>query len=85
MKIMHFLGKIDLDGNDKLVIQFYERPKSEDKYMCDKFFHVSCYYVDKKDIDKLEKLKKDELEFYFLRIIVEACEYIAQFNNKENF
>ncbi|MBQ3546097.1 MAG: hypothetical protein IJA34_14115 [Lachnospiraceae bacterium] len=45
---MHFLGKIDLDGNDKLVIQFYERPKSEDKYMCDKFFYVSCYYVDKK-------------------------------------
>lgn len=80
---MHFLGKIDLDGNDKLVIKFYERSKSEDKYMCDKFFHVSCYYVDRRDIDKLGELKNDELELYFLGIIVEACEYISKFNNKE--
>ena len=79
---MQFLAKIDLDGNDKLVIHFCEKPASSNKYVCDKYFHVSCYNVDKNVIDKSDTLKDDELDKFFLDIIVEACKYIARFNNR---
>lgn len=78
---MNFLPKIDLDGNDKLVIYFKEKPEFEERYVCDKDFHVSWYYVDRSDIDKLKKLDKNTLNEYYLNIIARTLKDIGQQNN----
>lgn len=81
-QFLYFFSKMDLDGSSKLVICFEEKPKEKKKYMRDEYFHVSIYYVDKGVLEKYKTLEKDELDEYFLTIIVDACNYIAQFNNK---
>lgn len=75
---------MDLDGSSKLVICFEEKPKDKKKYVRDEYFHVSIIYVDKDVLGQFEILERDELDEYFLAIIVDACSYIARFNGKND-
>lgn len=77
----YYLPKIILDGSSKLVIYFKDKPESEKQYMIDHYFGVSWYYVDNNDISKLETLKKEELNEYYLNIIIKVFKDIVQINN----
>lgn len=76
-QFLHYLTKIDLDGSSKLVICFEEKPKDTKKYVCDTYFHVSVYYVDKDVLDRFRTLEQDMMAEYFLGILVDACSNIA--------
>lgn len=75
---MHYLPRIDLDGSSKLTIFFKEIKESERQYMKNEFQGVSWYYVDKAEIDRHRRLKKEEEQEYYLNIIVETLKTIAR-------
>lgn len=82
-QFLYYLPKMDLDGSGKLVICFEEKPEDKERYMCDEYFHVSVYYVDKNVLERFESLEQDAFGEYFLGIIVDVCSDIARFHHKE--
>lgn len=79
---MSFLPQIDLDGSQKIVILFQDKPEGyENRYICHKAFHVSEYYVDEFSLKQLNNLKPEDANMFFLDIIVEALSNIATESN----
>lgn len=82
-QFLYFFNKIDLDGSSKLVIFLEIKPEHEDIYTNDSYFHVSKYYVEKSVHNRFDTIKENELDEYFLNIVVNACKHIAILNSRE--
>lgn len=82
---LHYLPKVDIDGNNKLVIFFKEKPEGEPQYFSDSYFHVSSYYVDNEVLEDLNALPlsiKDR-EMFYLDVLVDVLIKICVANKKE--
>jgi hypothetical protein len=82
---MELCPKMELDGNGKLTI-FATRNKIQNtkKYNNYKAFHVSSYYLEMEQINRLERLELEEAEKYMLNIIEEVLiDIVNVFDNSE--
>lgn len=70
--------KFELDGSSHLsILATRKRPEYDDKYDNFEAFHVSSYYLEKEEIENLERLVGEEAEKYILNLMEEVLLYIA--------
>lgn len=79
--LSELLKGINLDGSVKLTVIATPAPK--EKYIQNKFFNVSMYYLDENDISLIKAKKTDDS--IVLQILVNALLDIAKTNNCDEF
>lgn len=81
--IAEALRGIDIDGSGKLTICAHQvrcRPGTE-KYICDRKFHISIYYLEREEILALEEVGEDTEAMVMWEILRSALLDIAQRNH----
>lgn len=76
------LKGIDIDGSGKITICAHQVRivPGEEKYICDRKFNISIYYLEQKEIDAIEKATKDTEATVIAEILRAALLDIAQQN-----
>lgn len=75
---MHFFPKTEIDGAGKITIHFGPKPDDKDQYFFSNHFKISYYYVDESVRNRINNLKKDEMDEFFMDVIENVLVDIAQ-------
>jgi len=78
---IEFLPKIDIDGSSKIVIYADKNQQDTSKYICDKYFGVSIYYLEE---NQIEELKNEQTDECMTRLVEESLIDIAKRNDVED-
>jgi len=76
------LKGVEIDGSEKITICAHRVRiiPGEEKYICDRNFHISIYYLEQEEIDLIEESNKDTEPIVILGILKNALLDIAQRN-----
>jgi len=76
------LKGVEIDGSGKITICAHRVRiiSGEEKYICDRYFHISIYYLEQEEIDLIEKSSKDTEPIVICGILKNALLDIAQRN-----
>lgn len=76
------LKGVEIDGSGKITICAHQSRMTpgKEKYICDRYFHISIYYLEQAEIDLIEESDKDTEPMVILEILRNALLDIAQRN-----
>ncbi len=74
------LKGVEIDGSEKITICAHRVRviPGEEKYICDRYFHISIYYLEQTEIDLIDAANKDNEPIVILGILKNALLDIAQ-------
>lgn len=77
------LKGIEIDGSRKITICAHQSRMipGEEKYICDRCFHISAYYLEQTEIDRIDGSDKETEPMVMLEILRNALLDIAQRNH----
>lgn len=80
---MHFFPKTELDGAGRLTIHVCSKPDDKPVYYFSAFFKISIYYVSEEILEEPKRLKPNEWDEFYLKLIENVLKDIACTAGKE--